>query len=49
MIWVKQKKLPEGKIPSQTWYQKFLRRHPEISVREPENINKAREHTIKKI
>lgn len=29
-------------IPGDTWYQSFLRRHPEISVREAEGINSAR-------
>lgn len=29
-------------IPGDTWYQSFLRRHPEISVREAEGINNAR-------
>ena len=38
----KEDKFPEGR-PGQTWYQGFLRRHPEISLREPESINKARE------
>lgn len=38
----KEDKFPEGR-PGQTWYQGFLRRHPEISLREPEGINKARE------
>lgn len=28
--------------PGDTWYQSFLRRNPEISVREPEGINNAR-------
>ncbi|XP_064292277.1 uncharacterized protein LOC135309805 [Plodia interpunctella] len=29
-------------MPGDTWYQKFLKRHPEISIREPEGINNAR-------
>lgn len=31
----------EGK-PGETWYRCFLKRHPEISIREAESINKAR-------
>ncbi|XP_050681505.1 uncharacterized protein LOC126976946 [Leptidea sinapis] len=31
----------DGK-PGDTWYQKFLKRHPQISIREPEGINNAR-------
>lgn len=31
----------DGK-PGETWYQKFLKRHPQISIREPEGINNAR-------
>lgn len=38
--------------PGQTWYLGFLRRNPEISLREAESINKARavvsENTIRK-
>jgi hypothetical protein len=33
--------IKNGKL-GQKWYTNFLRRHPEISVREPEGINKAR-------
>lgn len=29
-------------MPGDTWYYGFLRRHPEVSVREPEGINNAR-------
>lgn len=28
--------------PGQKWYQNFLKRHPEISLREAESVNKAR-------
>lgn len=38
----KENRFPGGR-PGQKWYKNFLRRHPEISVREPEAINKARE------
>ncbi|CAH0713187.1 unnamed protein product, partial [Brenthis ino] len=41
----RENKFPEGRL-GQTWYQNFLRRHPEISVREPESINKDREAII---
>ncbi|CAH0721901.1 unnamed protein product, partial [Brenthis ino] len=29
-------------VPGDTWYQAFLRRHPDVNVREPEGINNAR-------
>lgn len=29
-------------VPGDTWYQNFLKRHPEISIRVPEGINNAR-------
>lgn len=29
-------------MPGDTWYYAFLRRHPDVSVREPEGINNAR-------
>ncbi|KAJ0181661.1 hypothetical protein K1T71_002383 [Dendrolimus kikuchii] len=29
-------------MPENTWYQSFLKRHPNISIREPEGINNAR-------
>ncbi|KAJ0170056.1 hypothetical protein K1T71_014662 [Dendrolimus kikuchii] len=29
-------------MPGNTWYQSFLKRHPDISIREPEGINNAR-------
>ncbi|KAJ8929563.1 hypothetical protein NQ314_017726 [Rhamnusium bicolor] len=35
-------KIIKNGIPGQKWYANFLRRHPEISLRESEGINKAR-------
>lgn len=39
-------------VPKQTWYLNFLKRNPEISLREAEGINKARsavtEHSVRK-
>ncbi|XP_072400733.1 uncharacterized protein [Diabrotica undecimpunctata] len=46
------KELFKNNMPGQTWYLGFLKRNPEISLREAESINKARavvsEFTIRK-
>lgn len=38
----KREDLFEKGRPGQKWYQNFLKRHPEISLREAESVNKAR-------
>ncbi|KAJ8966813.1 hypothetical protein NQ314_003309 [Rhamnusium bicolor] len=36
------KKIFKNGIPGEKWYRNFMKRHPEISIRESEGVNKAR-------